>query len=350
MTRETIRTFLTDALVIGPHSGAHRVALRAGFTVFATLSFLLATDHIQWSTFAAFGAFASLYGRDEPHANRLNMQISAGLVLSACVALGTLVGRAPAHHWLLVLGGALLAGVISVVSEAFRWHPPGPLFPVFGFTVCASLPAESTSLPAAAGVSLATAAFAVLVGFVGIVRLPSQPKLAPPRRPDLLAAWRAPGMQRMLLRTVLALVIAGTIGTLAGSSHPYWAMISTVAALSGPTMRAKATRGFHRLVGSVLGVAVAAPILASYPRGVWAVVIIALLQVGAELFVGRNYGIAVLFITPLALMMGQIAAERPAGGLLIDRAAESVLGCLVAIVFLWAMPDKPRPRVRHVLV
>ena len=50
------------------------------------------------------------------------------------------------------------------------------------------------------------------------------------------------------------------------------------------------------------------------------------MQAGAELFVGRNYAIAMVFITPLALLMVQLAAPTTVGVLLTDRVWETVVG------------------------
>ena len=72
---------------------------------------------------------------------------------------------------------------------------------------------------------------------------------------------------------------------------------SLVVVLAGPTWLA--VRGLQRILGTLLGV-VAAAVLAWSPQRRGAVLVIAALQVLAELFVGRNYALALLFVTPLA--------------------------------------------------
>ena len=63
-------------------------------------------------------------------------------------------------------------------------------------------------------------------------------------------------------------------------------------------------------------------------------VVIAALQVAAELLVGRNYAVAMLVITPLALLMGQTAHEQPVGALLFDRGVETVIGSTVGLLLI----------------
>lgn len=332
-----------DLFVVGPHNGAHRVALRAGLSVAVPLLLCVVTGHVRWSAFAAFGAFTSLYGRANTHAERLAMQASAACVLVGSVMAGLLVGLAPGTRWLIVLAGAVLACLASVVSDIFRWHPPGPLFPVFGLCVCASIPPSPANLLPAFLVASGSALFSMAVGYLGIFRQAGADLLvAPVRR----SAWVVLGnaeQRRHLIRSFVAVTASGAIGTLMGGSHPYWAMVAAVAGISGRSMRARVTRAVHRLVGTLAGVAVAAPFLFMYPRGVWAVALIVLFQIGAELLVGRNYMLALLCVTPLALLMGQLAQEMPAWSIIVDRALETCIGAGVALVALFLVRD-PRNR------
>ena len=50
----------SHVLHVGPHDGAHRVALRAGVSVLLPLLLLVLAGHAGWTPYAAFGAFTSL--------------------------------------------------------------------------------------------------------------------------------------------------------------------------------------------------------------------------------------------------------------------------------------------------
>jgi len=333
-------------VTLGPHKGAHRVALRAGISVLVPLLLLVLLGRAEWTPYAAFGAFTSLYGRTHRHAERTGMQAIAGLALVVSVTLGVAVSLAPGSRWLVVPVGALLAAWGSLTSDAYRWHPPGPLFLVFGLAVCAMVPAEPIDLLIAPVVASASAAFSLLVGHVGVLRDPRgwvRPSLPAPRFRDALEPI---GARAHLLRYVVALSAAGAVATALGWEHPYWAMVAAVVVLAGPDLASRLVRGLQRMLGTLLGIGVAAAVLARSPhQGVWAVVVIAALQVLAELFVGRNYALALLFVTPLALMMGQLIAPAPTGPLLRDRLLETVLGAVIAIAVLMVVPDRlPRHR------
>jgi uncharacterized membrane protein YccC len=96
-------------------------------------------------------------------------------------------------------------------------------------------------------------------------------------------------------------------------------------------------RAVHRVAGTLLGLLPSAALLALDLRGVALVLLIAVLQFVTELLVGRNYGLALLFITPLALLMGQTAHHVPARGLILDRGVETVVGSLVGVAVLVAV-------------
>ena len=62
-----------------------------------------------------------------------------------------------------------------------------------------------------------------------------------------------------------------------------------------------------------------------------------------ELLIGRNYALALLLVTPLALLMGQVAAPRPAVPLLLDRGAETFVGAAVGLGVLLVVRLLRRP-------
>jgi hypothetical protein len=54
-----------------------------------------------------------------------------------------------------------------------------------------------------------------------------------------------------------------------------------------------------------------------------------------------------LFITPMALLMGQLAAPRPPASLLLDRGVETAVGGVVAIAIVLVEESLRRRRMRH---
>ncbi|BBH71082.1 FUSC family protein [Actinoplanes sp. OR16] len=321
-------------------------ALRAGVSVATPLLVVLLIDRPHWSMYAAFGAFTSLYGRTRFGAERFAMQSGAALALVTAVLLGVLTSVLTARTWLAVLIAALIAGAGTVLATVAEWHPPGALFLVFAFGAVASVPHRLADLPAAVAVAAASAVFSLLVANARSLRA-VRPRAAPTAEFQPLDVRVK--LQRAMpsaLSTSVAALVAGTIATGFGIGHPYWATVAAVAPLAARGRSAQLVRAAHRIAGTLGGLLLAALILAPgfgpYP----AVAVLAVLQVAAELAVGRNYGVAMLFITPLALLMNQVAAPRPMADLLGDRGLETLIGGAVACLVILAAHQltKPHPK------
>lgn len=55
-----MRKIRQAAIAIGPHAGAHRVALRAAISIAVPLLILLLLDRMDLSIYASFGSLTSL--------------------------------------------------------------------------------------------------------------------------------------------------------------------------------------------------------------------------------------------------------------------------------------------------
>jgi uncharacterized membrane protein YccC len=146
-------------------------------------------------------------------------------------------------------------------------------------------------------------------------------------------------------RTAGGVLLAGTVATASGIGHPYWAMVSAVVPLVARELRPQVVRGVQRLVGTLVGLGLAAALLAADLGGLAVIVVVVVLQATAELFVGRNYALALLAITPLALLMVHLASPVPAPVLLLDRGLETLIGVSVGLLVGWLTRSR-RPRER----
>ncbi|GEB44986.1 FUSC family protein [Microbacterium testaceum] len=321
----------TGVIRVGPHRGDHRVALRAVLSIGVPLLVLLALGRLDLSVYASFGAFAALYGRTDLPRARVRMQAVAGTVLVSCMLIGTALSTLATPAIASVAVVAILAAVVTLFAYRTQWHPPGALFAVFAAGATASFPATGATFLTVLVVGGASVLWSLLVTCVFVVaRRGSWRRPTRTRPPIGSVAWE------MTATVGVAALLAGVAGALLIGTHWYWAMVGAVAAVGGAHVTARLIRGVQRLVGTLLGVLIAAGLLAlDLPP--WIVLLVAVaLQAGAELFVGRNYGIAMLFITPLALLMVSLASPVAPEMLLRDRVIETVIGVaigtLVAIV------------------
>lgn len=331
-------------LTMGPGNRDHLIGLRTAVGIFVPLATLLVFDRLDLTVFVVFGAFTGIYGRVQGYGNRLYAQAKAGMVFLVVMALAMLTSTyliqpaGPAlDTWLIVGLTTLVAGVASVVVAWLRLRPAGSLFHIFAFAAIASLPSQPP-VAQGLGAALATIVFSILVGLTGIVRpgyrslapfLPSRPVGSDERRVILLEGIG------YLIAAGLAGSVAALLGPVLSTGHPYWAMVSAVVPLVGHTSERRIRRGLHRVLGTLVGLLLMALIVVAQPP-IWILIlVIGAAQFGAEMFVARNYFIAQIFVTPLALV-GVSLVSGATMQLFYDRALETVLGSLIGVLVVLA--------------
>ncbi|MBT2597386.1 FUSC family protein [Arthrobacter sp. ISL-72] len=335
-----------EMFTIAPGNKDHQVAIRCAVGVFVPLILLVLINRTDLAIFASFGAFTGIYGRGELHRKRLFIQVRAGSLMLLVILLATLSARAgqalglsdAASTWTQVAATTVVAGTCSLVIARWRHRPAGSLFHIFAFAAIASIP-NQPPLWQCMLVSILTTLFCLLIGISSrLVRsrrtpwaMPEPARLTPAEK---RAAW---------LEAVGYLVAAGLAGTLAtvvgqwlGFGHNYWAMVAAVVPLVGRTTRHRVARGVQRIIGTVLGLIVLAGILLLNPAPWQTVLVIAACQFGAEMFIARQYVLAQVFVTPLALSATLLAAPTAPELLLRDRIVETVIGAAVGIAVVVA--------------
>ncbi|MET3919485.1 hypothetical protein ABIB26_000401 [Arthrobacter sp. UYEF20] len=303
-------------------------------------------DRLDLAIFASFGAFTGIYGRNEPHAKRFVLQFGAGTLMLLVMLLAALTARAGGAQglstadtiWVQVVATTLVAGGCSLIVAWWRLRPAGSLFHIFAFAAIASIPNQPPLLQAMLVAAL-TVAFSLLIGMSSRVARSRRSPWVWPRPARLtLAEKRAARLES--LGYLVAAGLAGTLGTLAGEwlgfGHNYWAMVAAVVPLVGHSTRHRVSRGIQRIVGTAVGLVLLAGILLLQPAPWQTVLVIAAFQFGAEMFIARQYVLAQIFVTPLALISTLLVAPSAPGLLLRDRILETVIGAAVGIAVVLA--------------
>lgn len=147
-------------------------------------------------------------------------------------------------------------------------------------------------------------------------------------------------------RIGIAALLAGCLTVALDLGRPDWAVLTvTVLLHQGPDRIRGTYRGVHRVGGTALGLVLFAVLYAAEPRS-WALVLVLMaLQFAIELFVARNYGLAVVFITPLALLIGGGGEYGEVLPVVRDRLIESLIGVLIGLAALWVVDRRAHRRV-----
>lgn len=320
-------TIARRSMEIGPHAGAHTVALRAAFCLAVPLLILNLLGRSDLAIYAAFGSLNAVYGRAQGYADRLTMQAAAGTIIVLSMLTGTFVAYTRAPDQLRVVVVAIIAAGVTAIAHRLNWKPTGATFAVFSAGACATIPATAISLAQVLLVGGGTMIFSLVVtALLALRRIPAKSLMQPAVKVEL--------QPRHLIHVVMvfsATLLAGWTALLIFEHHWYWAMVAATAMLVGADTHAKLARGFQRFLGTALGVALAAMVMWLGPP-VFVVFAIAIVCQGLiELIVLRNYALAMVLITVSALIMVHLASPIPAGTLIRNRLLETLLGVIAGM-------------------
>ncbi|GAA4170285.1 FUSC family protein [Gryllotalpicola koreensis] len=321
-----------DLLELRPYDRDHWAALRVGLSTAIPLLTLWATGRADLAVFAVFGAFTSVYGRNFPHVSRLRLQLVAGVAQLLSIAVGGAIALSPQRNLLVIPIAALWAFGASLLADRVRWTPPGPMFQVFALAGVAFAPLTPAGYAAGLVAAAASVALALLIGYVGrLIWRAQEGRLHNPYTKPIVVPPPVHGYLEHATMFLIGTAVAGAIPALVGIGHPYWAMVSAIAALSVPGGYNRVLRATHRFVGTLIGLGIGALLLLFHPTGLAAIVIIIVLQAGVELVVVRNYSLALIVLTPLVLVIGELGGPQPIGELIWQRGVETFIGIAVAV-------------------
>lgn len=133
-----------------------------------------------------------------------------------------------------------------------------------------------------------------------------------------------------------------------GLERPDWALIAATLVLwQGPTPVPGTVRAAHRFIGTVLGLGVFAGLILLSPGPVVLVLALIALMFLIDFFVASNYAVAVMFITPMALLISTGGHVDSLGRVVVERGLENLIGVLIAVAVLWgAFRHAHRRRMR----
>ena len=169
-----------------------------------------------------------------------------------------------------------------------------------------------------------------------------------PRSWTRLREGLAPGSNalRVVLRVGLATLLAGGIAGVLDMQRAYWAMAAALLMLhQGFSWPQTVQRSLERTLGTWAGLLLAGAILWLHPSGPWLALVVMALQFTIEIAVVRNYAIAAVFITGVALTIasgGHPVADI--GGLLLARGLDTLLGCACALLAFRLLPPRADAR------
>jgi uncharacterized membrane protein YccC len=200
------------------------------------------------------------------------------------------------------------------------------------------VPLTPDDLVAGCLLTAATAALATLLGALEVSLLGNE---VDPAQADVTNADSPPGHSRGLqvrlaASCALSVILAGTLATGSPLLYPSWALVASVVPFATIEFHEQIVRSFHRVSGTAIGLLVVAGTLLVVPMQPqltlpWFIALVIALQGGAQLLVAHNYGLALVLVTPLALLLITPTTSASVEDLLVSRILETILGVTVGL-------------------
>ncbi|MCM6775296.1 FUSC family protein [Nocardia sp. CDC159] len=141
------------------------------------------------------------------------------------------------------------------------------------------------------------------------------------------------------MRVALGGAAAGWTSMALGVERPNWAVLTAAATFVANTA-VSWQRAVLRVLGSLGGVLLFTA-LVPVTRGPTALVVATVvLMVPVEAAFARNYGLGMLFVTPLALLMSEFAGGQSAHRLVVDRWLDTCVGAAVGVLVCFLVPNR----------
>lgn len=324
----------------GPAPGPRwHLGLQAATAMAVPVVVLSALGRESIALLAATGAFATLYGGRLAPRERIVVVPIVAAVLWVCAAAGVLAGvLGPV---VVAAGLVVVAVAASVLVFALSVGPPGPLFPVLIYGLSAHVTAPSGSHRGVdpvlyLGVVAASLVFAWVVTAVPALR-PGHRRTPPRRLSALFPRVHRDAATRTLVVRAAVVAIAGTAASVVvDPERAYWIVGAAIAVLGVSVSRRVAlARGIHRAVGTAAGAGAYLAVAFVPLPGIVLGLVLGALQFVIELVVVRHYALALVFITPLVLLIlgaaggsgPELAVER-----VVDTAVGAALGTLSSLI------------------
>ena len=283
--------------------------------------------HMEYGLISSLGGLVFLYQPNTPLSHRMTWLMACAFGMSASYTLGAIVHFLPLAKAVML---GFITVLVSMVARFYRVGPPGSLFFVMVAAIAAYSPGTVEEIPLRVGLLTMGTLLASLIAFcysLHILRLEAPEAIAPlpPADFDFIV------LDSIVIGACVCLSLA--IAQALQLDRPYWVPISCVAVIQGVSLRAVWNRQLHRVLGTAIGMLLAWGII-SLPLSPWSIapIVIALTFI-IESTVVRHYGLAVIFITPLTIVLAEAPTlgQLPAVELLQSRFIDTVLGCLIGL-------------------
>lgn len=281
----------------------------------------------NYGALSSLGALTILYFTSAPITQRMiHLAVCAfGIVFSFTVS--SFFGF---NIYFAALSVAVISFLAHFISSYFKIPPPGNFFFIMVAAMASTYKFDLEMIPTRVGLVAMGAILSCSFAFLYSIFIEKSKVVTVPRR-----SFNKRRYTKFVESTIIGFFMALTliIGHLLEFKNTYWISIAAVAIMQGRNFEHVRQRNMHRILGTFIGIGLAWVILLFNPEKIIMIVIITVLQFIIELLIVRNYGFAVVFITPLTILLAETASEihHDVEILMKARVLDTIIGSLIGL-------------------
>ncbi|MDP9962197.1 FUSC family protein [Chryseobacterium lathyri] len=282
----------------------------------------------NYGSLSSLGALTILYFTSEPITQRMvHLAVCAfGMVFSFTISLFFSFNAYTAG---LSLG--IVSFLAHFITSYFKVPPPGNFFFIMMAAMASTYQFDLEMIPTRVGLVAMGAILSCTFAFLYSVFIEKGDVLAIPRRRRFNKRRYTKFVESSIIGFFMMLTLM--IGHLLKFENTYWISIAAVAIIQGRNFEHVRQRNMHRILGTFIGIGFAWLILLFDPAKIEMIIIITVLQFIIELLIVRNYGFAVIFITPLTILLTETGSlvHHNVENLMHARLLDTIIGSLIGL-------------------
>jgi len=237
-------------------------------------------------------------------ANRMTMLLVCSFVFMISYGIGISFSFDPIIS-AVVLG--LFSMTVHWVTLYFKTRPPGSFFFIMIASISSCVPYDLHAIPERVGLMGMGSMLACLLALIYCLLML---KINPVQQSNSVSTVLLKNKYVNIVEAfIIGLFMFGSllIGHMLKLQNPYWVPISCAAVMQGASLYHIWQRVFHRILGTFIGFALCWVLLSISKAPLSICISIIVLQFIVEMLVVRHYALAVIFITPLTILLTEAA-------------------------------------------
>ncbi len=287
------------------------------------------TGKPNYGSTACLGALTILYFTNVPLSQRMiHMAVCAfGFIFSFSIC-----SFLSFNVYLAATALGIVAFLAHFISTYFKIPPPGNFFFIMVGAMAGTHHFNLEMIPTRVGLVAMGAMLSCSMAFLYSVFIEKNVLVQVPRRRKFNKKRYTHFVESAIIAVFVGLTLV--VGHLLSFENNYWITISLIAIIQGRNFEHVRQRNIQRILATFIGVGIAWGILYFHPNKLVMILFIVLFQFLIEMLIVRNYGSAVVFMTPLTILLAETGSIVPHNfqNFIHDRFIDTIIGSLMGVI------------------